>query len=119
MPLLHLIVLVLAAAGVVVLVTRLAQALLRLALAAANATAEAGLAEVSARRGDLTGMGERRAAERSARRTGAIEVAWALGCALALALPLFFDMAREVYAAAAVLWFFPRPPLRRPAPPAE
>lgn len=117
MPLLHLAVHVLAIAGAIALILRLSQALFRLAIAAANATAESGLAEVGARRGDLTAMREHRAAERSARRTGAREVAWAVACLAALLLPLIFGVAREVYAASAVLWLTPRPPLRRPARP--
>jgi hypothetical protein len=118
MPLLLLAIHVLAIAGAVALVLRFGQSLLRLALAAANATAEAGLAETSARRGDLTAMHERRAAEKSARRSGVRELVWALGCLVALLLPLLFGVASEVYAASAVLWLFPRPPLRRtPLPP--
>jgi hypothetical protein len=99
-------------AGVVALVFRLLRSTARLALRAAEATTAAGLADVSARRGDVTGMIERRADERLARRErrgalllGAFWLSW-------LVVPVFAGWAREAFALAAVLWLLPNQPLR-------
>ncbi|HEX2203900.1 MAG TPA: hypothetical protein VHG91_11405, partial [Longimicrobium sp.] len=58
---------VLSVAGGLALLWRAARSAARLLLRVAEVTAVAGMAEASARRGDLTGMQERRALERSAR----------------------------------------------------
>ena len=99
-------------AGAAALVIRLLRSSARLALRAAEATAAAGLADVSARRGDLTGMMERRAAERGARRDRRGALLLALFWLLWLVVPVFGGWAREAFALAAVLWLVPNQPLR-------
>ena len=112
--LLSLVLLLLAVLGVLALVVRLGRAALRLGLNAAEATAASGLAEVSQRRGDITGYLERRASGETLRRARRRNLAAALGYALLLAVPLFTEFAREAYAAAALLWLLPRRPVRPP-----
>ena len=63
----HPVVGLLAAAGAVGLVYRLGRTLLRLGIAAAEATAVGGLLETSIRNGDLTGMAENREVVQRAR----------------------------------------------------
>jgi hypothetical protein len=99
-------------AGAAALVIRLVRSALRLALRAAEATAAAGLADVSARRGDITGMMERRAAEQGARRERRGALLLALLWLLWLVVPVFAGWAREAFAVAAVLWLAPQQPLR-------
>lgn len=98
--------------GGAALVHRLVRALLRLAITAAEKTAVAGLRELSARRGDLTGMAEHGAAERRLvnvrRGAAALAVSWLL----LLAVPVLSDAVALVYPFAAVLWLAPRHPLR-------
>lgn len=107
--------LLLALLGALALGARGLAALLRAVLAAAEATHVGGLAEVSARRGDLTEMAERRGVVRTARRRGTRQAAWAGLWLLLLLAPPFLGVAREVYAAAAVLWLFPPRGLAVPA----
>lgn len=102
----------LAVAGCVALLVRSGRALLRVGLNAAEAQAVSGLADVSERRGDLTGLMESRstaAALRSARRknlaTAAMYVLLLVGAPLA-------GFGREVYATCALLWFLPTRPVR-------
>lgn len=104
---------ILAFAGVVALVTRLLRAFARLALRAAEATAAAGLADLSARRGDVTAMIERQNAWKLARRDRRLAMAAAGVWLLWLALPPFAGVAREAYAVAALLWLVPRQPLAK------
>ncbi|HEX2189175.1 MAG TPA: hypothetical protein VHG51_09780 [Longimicrobiaceae bacterium] len=109
----------LAAAGIVALGTRLLGSLFRLGLTAAEKTHNDALVDASLRQGDLTALAERRAAagdlRRSRARSGLLVVLW---LAL-LVVPPIFGWGREVYAAAALLWFLPgrpalpRPPVRR------
>ena len=99
-------------AGVGALVVRLLRTVLRLVLRAAEASAAAGLADVSARRGDLTGMMERRAAEKDARRERRGALLLALAWVLWLVVPIFAGWSREAFAVAAVLWLAPTQPLR-------
>lgn len=110
----NVILLVLAVLGAVALVVRVLRAMFRFAIAAAQSSAAAGLAEVSARRGDLSALAERKSVERAARharrRDGISMTLWLL----LLVLPLVFGWVREAYAAAAVLWFFPLQPIRVP-----
>ena len=113
--LLSLVLLVLAVLGFVALVTRLGRAALRLGLSAAEKSAAGGLAEVSHRRGDVTGFLERRDAEQSLRRARRRAALGVGAYALLLAIPAFAGMAREVYAACALLWFLPRRPIRPPS----
>jgi hypothetical protein len=99
---------VLAVAGAFALLGQLFRALARLGIAAVEKTAASGLAEVAARRGDLTGLAERRELEGRARhgraRAGLLVAAWLL----LLLVPVFTGWTREAYAAASVLWLFPR-----------
>ena len=111
--LLSLILLVLAVAGFFALVSRLGRSVLRLGLHAAETTATSGLAEVSQRRGDITGFLERRASEQALRRARRRSGVLAAGYLLLLAVPLFAGLAREVYAACSLLWFLPRQPIVR------
>ena len=105
--LLSVVLLLLAVLGFVALAARLGRALVRLALNAAESTHAAGLAEVSERRGDITGMMERRTAAQTLRRNRRITLLTAGGCFLLMAIPPFAGVAREVYAACALLWFVP------------
>jgi hypothetical protein len=110
----------LAVAGVFALLSRLIRAVARVAVAAAEATAASSLAETSARQGDLTGMAERREAERTARRRSWKHIVWIVFWLAALILPPVAELARELFAAAVVLWFFPHAPVRpRPTQAAE
>lgn len=112
--LLSVVLLLLAVLGLVALVARLGRAALRLGLNAAEATAASGLAEVSQRRGDITGFLERRASGETLRRRRRRNLAAVLGYGMLLVAPLFTDAAREVYAAASLLWLLPRRPVRPP-----
>jgi hypothetical protein len=102
----------LAVIGLVALLLRLGRALLALGLAAAEQTAASGLAEVSARRGDLTGMAERQADEQRLRRARLRAVLLAMLWAALLVVPPIADFARAVYALSAALWFLPQQRLR-------
>ena len=102
----------LALAGVVALALRLFRSGFRLAWRSAEVAAISGLADVSARRGDLTAANERRDHESRARRLrrthfllSALWLGW-------LAVPLFFGVASEAYALAAALWLLPSPARR-------
>jgi hypothetical protein len=110
--LLSLVLLLLAVFGFLALVSRLGRELTRLALNAAEATAATGLAEVSERRGDITGLMERRAAAQTLRRNRRRTLAGVATFLLLLAIPPFAGLAREVYAACALLWFVPARRLR-------
>jgi hypothetical protein len=110
-------VLLLAPIGAAALLSRLGRALLRVALRAAEVTAAKGLVEIGMRRGDLTGLAERRVAERSARRSRRRELAAGAFWALWMVVPLFTHWALEAYAVAAPLWLLPGASLRpRPKP---
>ena len=102
----------LAAAGVVALLMRNVRALLRLGLNAAEASAISGLAEVSERRGDLTGLMERRSMEAGLRSARRKNLATAAMYALLLIVPPLLGLGREVYAACSLLWLIPRRPVR-------
>ena len=110
--LLSLVLLLLAALGLVALLARLGRSALRLGLNAAEATAASGLADVSERRGDITGFLERRASGESLRRARRRNLAAALFYAALLVIPPFTGVARELYAASALLWLLPRRPVR-------
>lgn len=105
--LLSLVLLLLAVFGFLALAGRLGRALLRLALNAAESTAATGLAEVSERRGDITGMMETRNAAQALRRRRRFALLTVAGCFLLIAVPPLAGVAREVYAACALLWFVP------------
>jgi hypothetical protein len=110
--LLSVVLLMLAVLGFLALMARLGRAALRLGLNAAEATAATGLAEVSQRRGDITGFMERQASGHALRRARRLNAAAALSYALLLAVPPIAGGAREVYAVAALLWLLPRRPIR-------
>lgn len=112
-------VLVLAFVGGAALVHRLLRALMRAGLAAAEAAAVEGLLEVSTRRGDLTGMAERRDRIREVRRVRGRALLLAVVWLALLVVPSTLGAGRLVFAAAATLWLLPRPPLRFPAPEPE
>ncbi|HEX6372657.1 MAG TPA: hypothetical protein VF006_27300 [Longimicrobium sp.] len=105
--LLSLVLLLLAVLGFLALAGRLGRALVRLALNAAESTAATGLAEVSERRGDITGMMETRNAAQALRRKRRLTFLRVAACVLLIAVPPFAGVAREVYAACALLWFVP------------
>lgn len=107
-------VLLLAIAGVGGILRAVFRTLLRLGLGAAEETAASSLAEASARRGDLTGLAERREAAKLARRhrrrdlfLSAIWLAW-------LVVPPFAGLAPFAYAFAAPLWLVAPPRIRLP-----
>jgi ribose/xylose/arabinose/galactoside ABC-type transport system permease subunit len=111
------VVLLLAVVGAVALVYRAVRAIARLVVSLAESTAASGMAEVSARRGDVTAMEENRATERAARRRQWRDVL-AVGLWVGwLLLPPMAGWAAVPYAAAAVLWLLPHSPVRfhRPA----
>jgi hypothetical protein len=112
--LLSIVLLLLAVLGIAALVVRLSRAALRLGLNAAEATAASGLADVSQRRGDITGFLERRASGETLRRARRRNLAAVLFYVLLLVVPLFTGVAREAYAAAALIWLLPRRPVRPP-----
>ncbi|HEY0025184.1 MAG TPA: hypothetical protein VGB24_19880 [Longimicrobium sp.] len=99
---------VLAIAGCLALLNRLVRSAARLGLAWMESTAAAGLAEVSERRGDITGLMERRQSEQGIRRNRRKEVVVAAGYLLLLLVPPLAGVAREVYAAGALLWVLPK-----------
>jgi len=109
---------ILAVLGVLALLARLGRSLLRVGITVAEETAAAGMAEASARRGDLTGLAERRDLRVALRRTRLKQLAVAVLWVALLAAPALAGWGRPVYAAAALLWLLPRAPLRKvPAPP--
>jgi len=108
----------LAVLGVGAILLRLMGALLGLGLTAVEASAASSLAEASARRGDLTGMMERKEAGLALRRRRLRAAGWVAVYLGLLVVPPIADVARFVYAAAAGLWLLPRPRVVRP-PPAE
>jgi hypothetical protein len=97
----------LAMLGAAALAFRLFRSVGRTVLRAAEAAAAQGLADASARRGDLTGMQEGhdrvRRARSSRRRAGLAAAVWLLW----LALPLAFGALPLAYALAAPLWLVP------------
>lgn len=99
---------VLAVFGAFALLGQFLRAVAWLGLAIVEASAASGLSEVAARRGDLTGLAERRELEQRARtgrrRAGVLALAWLL----LLLVPLFMGWTREAYAVASLLWLLPR-----------
>jgi hypothetical protein len=104
---------VLAIAGCLALLNRLVRSAARLGVAWMESTAAAGLAEVSERRGDITGLMERRQSEQGIRRNRRKEVVFAAG--YLLLVPPLAGVAREVYAAGALLWVLPKRRIVLPA----
>lgn len=101
----------LAFVGGAALISRLTRSTARLALRAAEATTSAGLAEISARRGDLTGMMERRETVRTARRQRQQALLLTIVWLAWLAVPIFAGWTREAFAVASILWLAPRRPI--------
>lgn len=102
------IVAILAVIGVAAILRGLARTVVRLGLSAAEESTASGLAQVSARRGDLTGMAERTEAAQQARRrrrrgllVSALWAGW-------LVVPPFVGWAPQAYALAAPLWVLGR-----------
>lgn len=104
----------LAALGGLAVVLRLGGALLRLGMSAAESTAATGLAELSERRGDVTGFLERRRAAHGLRRRRARAGLAALAWLALLSAPPLLGVAREAFAACSLLWLLPRPRARLP-----
>jgi hypothetical protein len=94
----------LAVVGAIAIVLRLLGALLGLGLTAAEASSAATLAEASARRGDLTGMFERKEAAVALRRRRLRSAGWVALWLGLLVVPPIADVGRVVYAAASLLW---------------
>lgn len=105
---------VVAIVGALAIARGLARTLLRLGLRAAEATTAAGLAEVSARRGDLTGLAERREVVRRARRRRTRDLGFAILWLLWLLFPPFFGIAAYAYALGAPLWLIAPPRITPP-----
>jgi hypothetical protein len=98
---------------------RLLRSLARLGIAAAEVTALSGLIDISARRGDLTSLAERRRHDHAVRRIRRRSAAGALAWLALLLVPVALGWAHEAFAASSLLWLLPTRPLRLPAPPAE
>lgn len=114
----QIVIVVLAVLGALAVAYRLLRSIARFVLAYAEVTAATGLAELSARRGDLTALAEQRATQRSARQRQwtdvlfvALWLAWLVG-------PPLTAWTQPLYAAAAPLWFLPYRSIRT-APPAR
>jgi len=107
---------ILALVGCAALVYRLGRALLRVGLTAAEAGAVGGMMQVSVRQGDLTGMAERQAHVALVRRRRARALLEAALWGLLLVVPPIAGVARLVYAAAVLVWFLPRAPIRLTPP---
>lgn len=108
----------LAIAGAVALVVRLFRSVARLGITAAEETAVSGVAENSARRGDLTTLLESQARARALRRARLREFGWAGGYIALLTVPALAGVAPVAYAASSLLWLLPRRPVRPRRPPA-
>jgi hypothetical protein len=97
----------LALLGAVALVIRTLRGALRFGLRAAEIASASGMAEASARRGDLTALSEARGAIETARisrrRNAYISLAWSAW----LIVPLLFGGVPEAWALAAPLWLLP------------
>lgn len=95
---------VLAVAGVIALVVVFVQSAFRTLFAYTELSLAEGLAEVTARRGDLTLLQERQRTEERARRTVRLQALWTAVALLWLLAPLLTGHARWIYAPAALLW---------------
>src|SRR5690606_9783526 len=104
----------LAIVGAVAILRNLLRTLVRLGIRAAEATSASGLAEVSARRGDLTALAERRAVLREARQRRAGDLVRTLLWLGWLTLPLFLGWVVPAYLIALPLWFVAPPRITPP-----
>ncbi|HET6229110.1 MAG TPA: hypothetical protein VFE05_03465 [Longimicrobiaceae bacterium] len=109
----------LAIAGGAAVGFRLLRSVVRFGITLAEGTAITGLAEVSARRGDLTTLAEHRDLQRTVRRARRREALRLAAWFLVLVVPVALAVATPVYAAAALLWFVPARPLRITTVPAR
>ena len=100
--------------GAVALIRNLLRTLLRLGIRATEATAASGLADVSARRGDLTSLEERRAVLRHARQRRTRDLLRSLLWLAWLILPLFLGWVIPAYLLAIPLWFIAPPRITPP-----
>ena len=105
-------VVVLAVSGGLALLARALRAGARLMLWAAELTAVSGMAEISARRGDLTGLAERREMEERLRRRRRRAALRAVLWTLCLIVPIAAGWLPGAFALAAPLWLLPLPPVR-------
>jgi cobalamin synthase len=113
----QIVVVVLAVLGALALAYRLLRSVARLVLAFAEVTAASGIAEISARRGDLTALAEQQASERAARRRQWKDLLYILLWLAWLLVPPMTSLAQPFYVAAAALWLLPQRPIRFSAPP--
>jgi hypothetical protein len=102
----------LAVLGVLAILVRLGRSLLRVGITLAEETAARGLAEASARRGDLTGLAERREQARALRRKRLQQLGASVLWAALLVVPALAGWSAPVYAASSLLWLLPRKPIR-------
>ena len=102
----------LAVAGFAALVYRLVRAAARLGLSTLESVSLGGMAEISIRNGDLTGMAERQAQARTARRARLRAILLFFLWIALLAAPAVAGISRPVYALAALIWLLPRKPIR-------
>lgn len=102
----------LALAGGLALLTRGTRSAARLALQTAEITALEGMIEISERRGDLTGMSERREQERRLRAGRRGDLLQTLGWALWFVVPIAAGWLPGAFALAAPLWLLPLRPVR-------
>jgi hypothetical protein len=103
----ELVILILAASGFLALLGRVVMALLRLLRGSAESFLASDVAEVRARRGDLTGLQEAKQ-WRGVMRRDRLRSAFRLGFwLLLLAGAPAAGFAREVYTACSVLWLLP------------
>jgi hypothetical protein len=109
-------VLLLAVLGGAALLLRALGGLFRLALRASQETAARELAEVSARRGDITGMEERRRAAAAARQDRRRHLLLTLLWIAWFVLPLMLGAARIPFALASLLWLLPKRGPGSPSP---
>lgn len=108
----------LALLGAVALFLRTTRSVLGFVLRAAEIASAAGMAEASARRGDLTSLSEAQDALAAARSRRAWSAAIALGWASWLVVPLALGWVPEAWALASPLWIVPGGSVR-PARPGQ
>jgi hypothetical protein len=102
----------LAVIGFLALVYRLVRAAARLGLSTLESVSLGGMAEISIRNGDLTGMAERQAQSRIARRARVRAILLFFFWIALLIAPAVAGISRPVYALAALLWLLPRRRIR-------
>lgn len=106
-------VLLLAVLGAAALVYRSLGGIFRLAVRASQETAASGLAELSATRGDVTAMVERKRAAEHARRDRRVHTLLTGVWVVWLVAPLLIGNPRIPFAIASLLWLLPTAGRRR------